>query len=483
MPPLFHLIFLTLLGLCCLGFFLRPLRGRSVNGRVIGGLFFILFAGLLLHQACWQLSGFGSLGFQKFQRRYDVRPAVLARTAESRGRLLDRHGKVLAEGIPGKRWGHVTPLGAAGLQTVGYSSREFGLSGLERVFDARLCGHAPPEHAAELLRRREPQDVRTTLDSRLQQIAYRALDGRKGAVVAVDPRSGEVLALVSSPSLTESDAALRRAMKDTQNAPLFHRATHGLYAPGSVFKLFTAALALENRKAGTYACPPAGWSPGPYTKPIRDSHPQPEDDPMMALRPAFAESSNIWFAKAATACTWPVFEAALRRCGFHEAIRLAHCGERSMGTVPGVVPDLAHAPNRVAYLGFGQGDLSLTPVHIAALTASIANKGLYRPLHLEKGAGGEAVRLWTPAIANRVATLMRASVLEGTSRAADLPGTAVCGKTGTAETSGRDHAWFTCFAPEGNPQLVVTVLVENGGFGAAAALPVAREVLKAALEK
>lgn len=483
MPPLFHLVFLTLLGLCCLGLFLRPLRGRSFNGRVIGTLFFLLFAGLLLHQACWQLSGFGSLGFQKFQRRYDVRPATLARTAEARGRLLDRHGKVLAEGIPGRRWGHRTPLGAAALQTVGYSSREFGLSGLERVFDARLCGHAQPERAAELLKRSEPQDVRTTLDSRLQTVAYRALDGRKGAVVALDPRTGEVLALVSSPSLNESDAALRRAMKDTRNAPLFHRATHGLYAPGSVFKLFTAALALENRKAGIYACPPHGWSPGAYTKPICDTHPQPEADPMMALRPAFAESSNIWFAKAATACTWPVFERALRRCGLDESIPLARCGERSMGAVPGRFPDLASAPNRVAYLGFGQGDLEVTPLHIAALTASVANKGLLMPPHLEKGRGGKGTRLWSAPVANQVATLMRASVLEGTSRAAALPGIAVCGKTGTAETSGRDHAWFTSFAPEGNPRIVVTVLVENGGFGAAAALPVAREVLAAALEK
>lgn len=482
-PPLFHVIFLAILVLCCVGFFLWPLRGKSIEARIIGGLFLVLFAGLLLHQACWQLSGFGSLGFQKFQRRYDVRPATLARTAEARGRLLDRNGKLLAEGIPGKRWGHKTPLGAAGLQTVGYSSREFGLSGLERVFDARLCGHEPPDGVADLLKRSKPEDVRTTLDSRLQRLAYDALDGRKGAVVALDPRTGAVLALVSSPSLDESEANLRKAMKDKKNAPLFHRATHGLYAPGSVFKLFTAALALENRKAGTYACPPNGWAPGAYTKPIRDSHPRPAEDPMMDLRPAFAESSNIWFAKAATACTWPVFHKGIVRCGLTEGIRLAECGDRSMGTVSGKVPDLKTARNRVAYLGFGQGELELTPVHIAALTASIANRGVLMPLHLEAGCAGSGKRIWSQSIADRVATLMRASVLEGTSRGVAIPGVAVCGKTGTAETSGRDHAWFTCFAPEKNPQIVVTVLVENGGYGAATALPIAKELLKAALKK
>lgn len=473
--PLFHVVFLTLLALCVAGALLWRGRAAGWGGWGLGATFGLAFAALLLHQACWQLSGFGSLGFQKFQRRYDARPATLARASEGRGRLLDRHGAVLAEAEPGRRWGQRAPLGAAALHAVGYASREYGLGGLTRVYDARLCGLAPADEARDLFRRAAPEDVRLTLDAGLQRAAFEALGGRKGAAIALDPRTGEILALVSSPSADPAD--LRAAMRDRANAPLFNRATQGLYPPGSVLKPFVAALALERGKAGRYVCPARGWAPAAYTKPIRDTHRHPAGEDLLGLRTAFAESSNIWFAKAATACGWPAFRDALGRCRLGEGLTLARCGARAYETEPGRLPDLADAPNRVAYLGFGQGDLLLTPLHVAALTAAFANDGVLVPPRLGPGGGGAPVRLWPAAVARRVRGLMRASVTEGTSRAADLPGLAVCGKTGTAETSGADHAWFTCFAPEEEPRIVVTVLVEHGGFGAAAALPAARAIL------
>ncbi len=475
--PLFHVVFLVVLATSFLLFLVWALFTRRRGAFWLNVCFAFLFLALLAHQAGWQLSGFGSLGFQKFQRRYDSRPSTLARTSERRGRLLDRDGKVLAQAIPGKRWGHDSPLGAAALHVVGYASREYGLSGLSRVFDARLCGVPPPGEQPTLFARAEPQDIRITLDSTLQQVAFEALQGRKGAVVVLEPTTGDILALVSSPSVDEAD--LRSAMTDAAHAPLLNRATQGLYPPGSVFKLFTAALALTCNKATSYACPPSGWAPALYTKPIRDTHPRPADDPMLALRPAFAESSNIWFAKAAVACGWTRFSASIKQCAVDNAFTLASCGERSFGTASGRVPDLSTSPNRVAYLGFGQGDLRVTPLHIAVLTASVANGGLAVFPHLEAGAKTETRRFWSPEVAERVRLLMRASVLEGTSRGIAMPGLTVCGKTGTAETSGRDHAWFTCFAPAEHPRIVVTVLVENGGFGAATALPVAKKILQA----
>lgn len=479
MAPVYHLVFLTLLGLCVLLFACWPTRGKGWGGRGLTAIFAAAFVAVLTHQACWQLSGFGSLGFQKFQRRYDTRPTTLARHSEARGRLLDRNGETLAAAIPGKRWGQVAPLGAAGLHTVGYASREFGLSGLVRVYDTRLCGFAEPSRPGDLLRRTRPEDVRTTLDAHLQRVAHDALGDRRGAAIALDPRTGDILALVSSPSADE--ARLREAMADHANAPLFNRATQGLYPAGSTLKTFTAALALSRRKAGRYVCPPRGWAPAAYTKPIRDTHPHAEDDTLLDLRTAFAESSNIWFAKAATACGWPAFRDALRTCGIDKGFVLARCGERAYVAEPGRLPDLDASPNRVAYLGFGQGDLLMTPLHVAALTAAFANGGVLVPPRLGPGGGGEARRLWPQAVADRVRALMRASVQEGTSRAAALPGVAVCGKTGTAQSSGADHAWFTCFAPYENPQVVVTVLVEHGGFGAATALPIAKTILREAL--
>ncbi len=448
-------------------------RGVGMKGWGLSLLFAFFFAGLLLHQACWQLSGFGSLGFQKFQRRYDVRPTTVARTSDTRGRLLDRNGRVLAQSIPGQRWGHKTTLGPAGLAVVGYSSREYGLSGLERVFDARLCGMDAPD----LLTRPTPTDVKTTLDAHLQKVAFDALEGRRGAVIALHPRTGEILALVSSPSTIES--RLRVAMKDREGAPLYNRATQGLYPPGSVFKIFSAALALDCDKAGTYACPGKGWAPAHATKPIRDSHPRPANNPNHTLRSAFSESSNIWFAKAAVACGWKAFYNAANRCHLTKGFTLARCGERTYGVVSGRLPDYSETPIRLAYLGFGQGDLLLSPMHVAALTAAIANGGVLAPLHLEASSKTSPLRFFSKATATRVSTLMQASVFEGTSKKIAIRGLPVAGKTGTAENKREDHAWFTCFAPAENPQIVVTVLVENGGFGATTALPIAKKVLTA----
>ena len=481
--PLTHLVFLGTLALCLLLFLCWPACRRPGAPRAFlaPALLALVLLALLVHQACWQLSGCGSLGFQKFQRRYDGRPATLARTADKRGRLIDRHGRLLARALPGKRWGHEAPLGPAGLCVVGYHSRTYGLSGLTRVFDARLCGLPPTGEARTLLRRAEPEDIALTLDSRLQRLAYEALAGRPGAVVALDPRTGEILALASSPAADE--AALSSAVRDRVRAPLLNRALHGLYPPGSVFKLFTAALALECGKAGSYACPSAGWAPAAFTKPIRDTHPRPADDPMLGRRTAFAESSNIWFAKAATACSWRAFQRVAERTRLVEPLTLAACGERTFASLPGQLPDLSASPNRVAYLGFGQGGLLLTPMHVAALTAAVANGGLLAQPHLELGAETQVRRLWSAPIAAEVAQLMRASVLEGTSRAVAIPGLSICGKTGTAETSGRDHAWFTCFAPADKPRLVITVLVEHGGYGAAAALPIARKLLQEAFAR
>lgn len=477
MAPVFHLVFLALLALCAAGLLVWPTRGKGWRGWGLALCFAAGFAALLAHQAGWQLSGFGSTAFQKFQRRYDTRPATLARTAEGRGRLLDRNGEVLAAPLPGRRWGHEAPLGPAGLHVVGYSSRTYGLTGLERVYDARLCGFATPESPRDWLRRAAPQDVRLTLDARLQREAFDALGGRKGAVVALNPRTGEILALVSSPSADEDD--LPAAMRNHADAPLFNRATHGLYPPGSVFKPFIAALAVQEGKAGRYVCPPQGWAPAPNTRPIGDTHRHAPDEATLDLGTAFAESSNIWFAKAARQCGWEAFRAAAARGGLAEGFTLAACGERAFDAEAGRVPDLSKRPNQLAYVGFGQGELLLTPLHVAALTAAFANGGVLMPPHLGPGAPEAPRRVWRADVAELVRHLMRRSVERGTSRGVAMRGLRVCGKTGTAETSGRDHAWFTCFAPEENPQIVVTVLVEHGGFGAQSALPIAKRLLEA----
>ncbi|MBO7687458.1 MAG: penicillin-binding protein 2, partial [Kiritimatiellae bacterium] len=133
----------------------------------------------------------------------------------------------------------------------------------------------------------------------------------------------------------------------------------------------------------------------------------------------------------------------------------------------------------LAPVAIGQGALQLTPLGVALVTAAVADDGLIvAPTLSETAKPTLRARPFSFAAAQRVKKMMRAAVRRGTGRPCDVPGLDVCGKTGTAQTGkGADHAWFTCFAPEASPRLVVTVLVEGGGFGAKAAAPVAREIL------
>lgn len=471
----FHLLFLASFAVVAAGLLvwgcIKGLKGGWIASIVVG----CCFVGLLFHQAYWQVRGGGNVALTQFKRTHDVRPPVREDQRRVRGRLLDRKGVLLSGPRQHDKWGHEAPLGPAAFHLVGYDIKGRGTTGLERVFAPRLWGIAPPETLSDFLQTPKPEDVTLSIDARLQRLAYDLMDGRRGAVVISDPRTGEILALVSSPAPNEANFIA--AERDRKNTPLFNRATQGLYPPGSVFKLFSAAVALEKGKGGRYVCPPKGWAPGAHTKPIRDTHPQ-KANVAVAIDKAFAESSNIWFAKALSACGWKAVEDAAARCGLREGITLAACGSSSMGSKAGVVPELHYALNRIAYLGFGQGDLRLTPLHVAALTATIANDGVYMPLHVERKMTVKGNRIWSRPVATRVKELMRGSVTSGTSRQIAIAGLEICGKTGTAENSGPDHAWFTCFAPAKKPQIAITVLIENGGFGASAALPVARELLK-----
>ncbi len=452
-----HILFLSLLALCVAYFLLQRKQGKSWLGLFFG----ILFLGLLIHQTFWQLHGGANADFNRFRMFYD------RRAFGPMGQLLDRNGKPLLPATP------------ATFHVLGYSNHT-NMTGLQNIFTPRLVGNVLPSKIEDIFTRTPPENITLTLDSELQNIAYEALQGRRGAVVALDPRTGEILALVSSPSV--SPKGVKHALKNAQR-PLFNRATQGLYPPGSVFKIFTAALAIENNKASSRTCPAQGWSPAKNTKPIRDTHTHAANT-TLPLTTAFAESSNIWFAKAAVECQWDAFWTAFQRQHLHLGHTLAYHQNRSYGTVKGVLPSLANKPAALAYPGFGQGDLLLTPIHIATLTATIANGGLFVPPHLEKTLSPPAKRIWKKSTAENVTELMYLSVQKGTSRNIQIPGLTICGKTGTAENgSAADHAWFTCFAPKKNPTIVITVIVENGGYGAASALPIAKTLLKTYFNK
>ena len=422
-------------------------------------------AGIVWHQTRWQLDGMKDPRMVRFLRRYDRGDA--SKKLPERARITDRSGNILS--APAGNWERTYPLGAAGVHPVGYFDRISGMTGCERVLDSELST--------------SPSPVKLSIDSRLQKKAYALLKGRPGAVVVMRPASGRILALVSSPGFDPNRPADAFALK---NAPLLNRPLSGLYAPGSTFKLFVAATALSKGIDPVFPCPAGGYIAAANTPPIRDSEALAAERTgrkwrgwgNMGMDDALAHSSNVYFAQLAVALGATDFNEFALKSRLRDGVSVLRSGTQSLDSSSCGIPDVRHNAE-LAQPGIGQGSLMMTPIAVAMLTAAIANDGAIAEPTLSATAQPQLrARPFTAAAANRVKKAMRLAVKKGTAKACDLHGLDVCAKTGTAQNgSSSDHAWFTCFAPEKNPKVVVTVLVEHGGFGADSALPIAKSLL------
>jgi peptidoglycan glycosyltransferase len=472
--------------------------------RIAEGLRFIsLFFGLLLVAPALYLVGFQMMSGDELA----TSPANL-RTREdlrARGMIVDRRRTKLAwtAGPGGKTpsppWQEVgidavrryVSADAFG-NVVGYHSLRYGSAGLERALDPSLEGTIEPHNlwqAAEIAAGRSIRgdNVILTIDADLQTRAFAALGTRKGAVVALDPRNGEILALASTPGF--DSGRLERdwsRISSDQAAPLINRALEGTYPPGSVIKPAVVAMALDQgsvRVGDTFSCP--GYLDVDGRR-IHDA--QGEVHGTVDVSGAVAGSCNIALGRIAMAMGIDPFLAGLAKLG------LGVASSPGLPTYAGNVPGRkAVTPEMLAQMGFGQGPLLVTPLQVALFTAAIADHGKMMAPHLVRArvrpSGTEErvpATVWrTPfsaAAADAVVPMMEAVVTRGTGTAARIPEVRVAGKTGTAENPhGPPHAWFAAFAPAEAPRVVVVVVVENGGWGAEAAAPIAREVLEAAL--
>ena len=489
--------FLLCLALAVLGLFVAPRPGKRQLWLLVLGVWLALLA-VAVHQAVWQLAGFRRPEFVRFIRFHDPRPDASLKQVR-RGTITDWRGTVLAQSDPQDPWHRIYPLGLATCHVVGYMHPRFGMSGVERAADATLCGYQfanlddLDRFGRNLLDHRatDGSDVRLTLDAELQIKAYGLMSDRKGAVVVLRPSDGAIVCLLSKPGFDPNNPA--EAMLDTENTPLVNRATQGLYPPGSTFKILMAGLATERHLAPQLHCPGEGFVPVPGAHPIRDSeyyiylregrvwpgHGR------IGLRDGFVHSSNVYFAQLGLAIGATAFNDLVAASRIDTRITYFDGPAGALACEAGHLPQVKRRDRlELAQLAIGQGRLTVTPLHVAMWTAAVAAGGvLWQPRLREDAAPVELGRVLTPAAANTVKSLMREAVAHGTGRTADVPGLGVCGKTGTAEApNGDDHAWFTCFAPFARPELVVTVLVEHGGYGSHAAAPVARAILEEAVE-
>ncbi len=435
-----------------------------------------------------------------------------------RGLIEDRDGRVLASsrrdenGEPYRVYAgpEVAPV-------VGYASRVFGTAGLERSYDAELTGDVGTDPLLDLLRKFDPQGPRTkditiSISLRLQRLAVRELGSRKGAVVMLDPRTGEILALASTPtfdpSLVTDPATSRQAYQrllDDPDLPLLNRATIGLYVPGSVFKIVTAIAGLGSgaiTPATTYAQQPAAEANGLVVDgfQIRDGHHPFTGDRALDLVGATEVSCNIYYALTGLELGGERLVDWAARLGFGAAIPFDLPTSPSQvtngnGSAPGGFADDVELANAA----YGQAETLVTPLQMALVAATIANDGVMMKPHLVTAltAGDGSVQRpapekWREVLsaedAQAIGQAMLAAV-EGEygrlfTAGAAVPGVPTAGKSGTAQLggSGEPHSWFIGYAPADDPQVAIAVLVEQGGSGASRAAPMAGRLLAAFLQ-
>jgi peptidoglycan glycosyltransferase len=411
------------------------------------------------------------------------------------GMIVDKNGEKLAyskkEGDIFKR---EYPYAAIAAQVVGYDSINYGKSGLESAFNGELAGNnlsiAHLGAISHLFTNKTGNNVILTLDVNLQETAYKALGNHKGAVVAINPKTGEILAMVSKPSFdpNQIDQYWKNISTD-KNSPLLNRATQGLYPPGSTIKVMIAEAALKEKVTDlkrTIDCEGVLKIPPDYT--LQESHL--EAYGKINLAEALAVSSNVFFGTISLELGRNKMANTFERFGFKQPVG------QELQEATSHLPDFSSlGDGDLAQTGIGQGSLLVTPLRMAMLASSFANKGkIMKPYLVNKvtAPDGSLIKTFTPeewltptssSLADDINTMMVKVVRDGTGTAAALPGVLVAGKTGTAENSqGDSHAWFIGFAPADNPQIAIAVIVENAGFGGSIAAPIARQVFRAALQ-
>lgn len=437
---------------------------------------------------------------------------ALSEAGRERGVIVDRNGVVLAESIPvGQGFERTYALGDLLGYPVGHTTLLFGGRGIEESRSDELRSRedltVSDVLAAALGRDLRPQSLRLTLDVGLQEVARSALAGQRGAVVAIDPSTGAVLAYVSSPSfdpnvLTGTDPSAGDALQADPSDPLLDRVTGMSYPPGSTFKLIVAAAAIESGLAvpGTELADPLEVElPGSVETIQNASGGFCNDGTTATLARAIRASCNTVFAQLGLDLGAGPIEGQAAAFGFGRDIPFEWNVLDSVFPAPSTFEfDQAG----LAQSAIGERDVQATPLQMALVAAGIANNGTIMRPHLVEAifdADGETVdesepAPWqnaiSPATALLLAEMMEGVVASGTGTRAAVPGVRVAGKTGTAENeNGPPHAWFIGFASLDNPQIAVAVLVEAGGdagesaSGGSVAAPIARAVFEYWLER
>ncbi|MER7664396.1 MULTISPECIES: penicillin-binding transpeptidase domain-containing protein [unclassified Streptomyces] len=408
--------------------------------------------------------------------------------------------------------------GALYSAVTGYSSQAYGSTQLEGIHSELLgapAGQGSGGTDARLKnpldaltgKRQKPGDVLTTIDPAVQKAAYEALGDTKGAAVAIDPKTGSILGMVSTPSYDPStisgtsDSAAWKKLLDDPDKPLVNRALRQPLPPGSTFKLVVAAAALEDGLYGSVD--EKTQSPDPYTLPGTTTVLKNENTSApcenATIRTALQYSCNNVFAKLAADLGQDKVRETAEKFGFNDKEQ-----DVPVRAYPSVYPS-GMDKAQTALTGIGQFDVTATPLQMAMVSAAIANGGVMESPHmvaktvdgdgntLESYEDGPSERIVSESVAEELRSAMVTVVDEGTGTNARIDGAEVGGKTGTAQhgenNSKTPYAWFTSYAKssESGKEVAVAVLIEDSGAarsevsGNGLAAPIAQKMMKAAL--
>ena len=423
---------------------------------------------------------------------YNKRQEVLAKKVQ-KGKIVSADGKVLAKTETDKEGNdtRVYPYHDMFCHIVGREKNSMtGIEGQQCY--PLLTSHANPlKQLGNTLRgQKSPGDtVVTTLDYNLQKAAYNALGGQKGAVVALEPKTGKILAMVSKPAydpnhVTENWEALTK--DSNEDSALLNRATQGLYPPGSTFKVLTAIEYIQENPNSYqkfhYDCKGSDSFSGNvincYGKTVHGS---------LDLQSAFAKSCNGAFAKIGTTLDISDFRKLTEKFMFNKEISVDFEYNKSRFSLT-KDSDIGELTQTV----MGQGKTMITPLGNAMIAATVANQGKmmipYAVDHVENDVG-QVVTQYEPkekgqiiekSVAKKVKRMMQAVVTEGTARSLQSLSFSIAGKTGSAEfdSEGTSHAWFIGFAPADNPEIAVSIVVEGAGTGSEYAIPIAKRLFE-----
>jgi peptidoglycan glycosyltransferase len=424
-----------------------------------------------------------------------------------RGSILDRNGKTLVYSVRDSA-GNQSRLynnGQEFAHIVGYNSYVYGKTGVEAGYNNYLQGKQTGYNFLGSIFKtiketingdeKKGNDVFLTIDSDLQKKTYDALGSNIGAAVALNPLSGEVLAMVSKPSFNpyNIDSNFKKYNSNTTSTPFINRATRGYYPPGSTFKIITASSALENLpdiESIVYKCT-GKLKIGNYT--LRDH--EGTKHGKISIENAFKLSCNYSFGSIGLALGYDKLEATAEDFMFNRSIKcndeidVLNIRSGSINT------DSSKSKAITAQDAIGQNLVTANPMDMALTAGAIANAGVIMEPYIIKEIKdryGMRIRSKKPIpltqavpvnISNKIKAYMINVVKSGTGTNARINGITVAGKTGSAEDGLKTHSWFVAFAPAESPQIVVAVIVENGGLGGNKAARIAREMIKQYLKK